>query len=159
MSFTAGLLLGIGITALAALFVFQARVVAGTSQPRVPRFSTVIAVVALVVAIVALVRSGDSDRSAVPASDGATSSSTSFPAPTAAPLTTSSTALATVTVPNVIGQAQATAISNLRRAGLKAQIENLPLGNVPAGFVVTQTPVAASSTTSGSVVVLGVRSA
>ena len=161
VTFTAGLLVGAGVTAVAALLVFQARVVAGTSQPRLPRFSTVIAVVALVVAIVALARSGDSgDRSAAPAPGGTTGSSTSSPAPTTPPVTTSSsTVLASVRVPNVIGLAQATAISNLHRAGLKAQVENLPLGNVPAGFVVTQTPVAESNTTSGAVVVIGVSSA
>jgi beta-lactam-binding protein with PASTA domain len=39
---------------------------------------------------------------------------------------------------------------------LRTHLEPLPLSNVPAGFVVTQTPPAFSTTTSGAIVVLGV---
>jgi beta-lactam-binding protein with PASTA domain len=67
--------------------------------------------------------------------------------------------LARVTVPNVIGLPQAAAIEQLRVVGLKADVQTLPLKSVPAGFVVTQTPNAFSTTTTNAIIALGVSAA
>jgi PASTA domain len=161
VTFAAGLVAGLVATAVFALLVFKARVIAGRASTRLPNLSTVVAVIALVVAVIALVRSGDAgSRSTAPPG------STSDP-PTTAPLsstvvstsTTRSSVLATITVPNVVGLSQSAATSELQHAGLRSRSEPLPLSSVPAGFVVTQTPGAFSTTTSNAVVVLGVSAA
>jgi hypothetical protein len=170
VTFVAGLVLGIIITALGGLFVFQARVIEGNGRARMPDLRNLIAVAALIIAIVALARSGDHD--ATTTSDVTVST---LEPPTSAPSTTSSapgsslssgttsttsststTELRPVTVPNVVGLEQTAAIAALQRAGLRSHVQSLALGNVPAGFVVTQTPIAYSTTTSGSMVLLGV---
>jgi hypothetical protein len=171
VTFVAGLVAGITITALGALFVFQARVIEGKGRDRMPDLRNLIAVAALIIAIVALVRSGDHHATAktdatVPTTEPSTSagpttasSSPGSSAPGSSSSTTSTTSttlLRQVTVPNVVGLAQTTAIAALQRAGLRSRVQSLALGNVPAGFVVTQTPIAYSTTTSGAIVVLGV---
>jgi PASTA domain len=156
VTFAAGVVAGIVATALVALLVFKARVIAGSAGTRLPDLRTVIAVAALVVAIVALVRSGHTSQprstSARPVGPPSTASSTSAPAPSS----TTSSVLTTVTVPNVVGLSQSNATMQLQRAGLRTQVRPLPLGNVVPGFVVEQTPMAFSTTSSGAVVVLGV---
>ena len=162
MTFAAGVVAGIVATALVALLVFKARVIAGRAGTRMPDLGTVIAVAALVLAIVALVRSGHTSGSestgAGPGGPPSTSpapstvDSTSAPAPSS----TTSTVLTTVTVPNVVGLSQSNATMQLQRAGLRTQVRPLPLGNVVPGFVVEQTPIAFSTTSSGAAVVLGV---
>ena len=65
--------------------------------------------------------------------------------------------LSTVIVPNLVGLSQSAAVADLQNAGLKSKVESLPLSNgTPPGFVVTQTPVALSTTTTGAIVMLGV---
>ena len=162
MTFAAGVVAGIVATALVALLDFKARVIAGTAGTRMPDLRTMIAVAALVVAIVALVRSGHTSgsksTSARPEGPPSTSAPSTADSTSAPPSSTTSTALTTVTVPNVIGLSQSNATLQLQRAGLRTQVRQLPLGNVLPGFVVEQTPMAFSTTSSGAVVVLGVSS-
>jgi cytoskeletal protein RodZ len=168
VTFVAGLVAGIIITALGGLFVFQARVIEGSGRARRPDLRNLIAVAALIIAIVALARSGDHDATTtsdvtVPTLEPPTSvPTTTSSAPGSSSSTTSTTSststtdLRPVTVPNVVGLEQTAAIAALQRAGLRSRVQSLALGNVPAGFVVTQTPIAYSTTTSGSIVLLGV---
>ena len=159
VTFAAGVVAGIVATAVVALLVFKARVIAGSAGVRLPDLRTVIAIAALVVAIIALVRSSDGAdaRSTSITPDTANGPPSTSPAPP--PSSTTSTVLTSITVPNVIGLSQSNAISQLERVGLRSQVRRLPLSNVVPGFVVQQTPMAFSTTSSGSVVVLGVSSA
>jgi PASTA domain len=167
VTFAVGLVAGIVATVLVALLVFKARVIAGSAHARLPDLRTVIAVAALIIAIVALVRSGHTSqtRSTSTASGDASDSPSTSPAPSSSastagpPSSTTSTVFTTVTVPNVIGLSQSNAVTQLQRAGLRTQVRPLPLKSVPPGFVVEQTPIAFSTTSSGAVVVLGVSSA
>lgn len=158
MSFVAGLVAGLVAAAVFGLLVFKARVIAGRTSTRLPKLSTVIAVVALVVAVIALFRSGEADRrSTTPPGSANDPPSTAPPSSIAVSTsTTRSSILATITVPNVVGLSQSAATSELQHAGLRSRVEPLPLSSVPAGFVVTETPGAFSTTTSNAVVVLGV---
>jgi hypothetical protein len=164
VTFAAGVVAGIVATALVALLVFKARVIAGSAGTHLPDLRTVIAVAALIVAIVALVRSGHTSRSTSAAAGAANGAPSTSAAPSTAgstsgpPSSTTSTVLTNVTVPNVIGLSQTNAILQMQRAGLRTQVRPLPLNSVPAGFVVEQTPMAFSTTSSGGVVVLGVSS-
>jgi hypothetical protein len=161
VTFVAGLLAGLVAAAIFGLLVFKARVIAGRASTRLPKLSTVIAVVALVVAVIALFRSGEADpRSTAPPGSTSDPASTSPPSSTlVSTSTTTSSVLATITVPNVVGLSQSAATSELQHAGLRSRIEPLPLSSVPAGFVVTETPGAFSTTTSNAIVVLGVSAA
>lgn len=166
MTFAVGLVAGIVATVLVALLVFKARVIAGTAKTRLPDLRMAIAVAALIVAIVALVRSGhtsdarSTNSAHIDASDSpSTSPAPSSSAPTPGPSSTTSSVFTTVTVPNVTGLSQSDAVTQLQRAGLRTQVRPLALRSVPAGFVVEQSPIAFSTTTSGAVVVLGVSSA
>ena len=164
MSFAAGVIAGIVATALVAFLVFKARVISGQTNVRLPDLRLTIAILALIIAIVALARSGKTTSTT--ASDTTTTTEAFVdPTPTTthgASTTTTSTAagggLTTVTVPNVIGVSQATAIDRLHQAGLDAKVQLLPLTSVPAGYVVTQSPVAFATATSHSTVEIGVSS-
>jgi hypothetical protein len=166
VTFVAGLVAGIVITALGGLFVFQARVIEGKGRNRMPDLRNLIAVAALIIAIVALVRSGDHGTTTTtaltvptaepPTADVPTTTSSAPGSSSSTTSTTTTTLLRQVTVPSVVGLAQTAAIAALQRAGLRSRVQSLALGNVPAGFVVTQTPIAYSTTTSGAIVVLGV---
>jgi hypothetical protein len=169
VTFVAGLVAGILITTLGALFVFQARVIEGADRSRMPDLRSLIAVAALIIAIVALARSGQHDTAATTAvtpSTAPTTPAAGGPSSTAAPGSTSSTSSSTtsttvlreVNVPKVIGLTRAAAIAALQSAGLRSHVQMLPLPNVPPGFVVTQSPEAFSTTSSGAVVSLGVSS-
>jgi hypothetical protein len=168
VTFVAGLVAGIIITTLGAMFVFQARVIEGAGRNRMPDLRSLIAVAALIIAIVALARSGQHDTTATtavtvpttpaagpPTTARAANSSTTSPSSTS-PSTTSTTLLRQVTVPKVVGLTQAAAIAALEGNGLRSHVQMLPLSNVPPGFVVTQSPDAFSTTTSGAIVALGV---
>jgi hypothetical protein len=161
VTFVAGLLAGLVAAAVFGLLVFKARVIAGRAGTRPPKLSTVIAAVALVVAVIALLRSGEADpRPTAPPGSTGDPPSTAPPSSTAVSTsTTRSSALATIAVPNVVGLSQSAATLELQQAGLRSRIEPLPLSSVPAGFVVTQTPGAFTTTTSNSVVILGVSAA
>lgn len=163
VSFAAGVVAGIVATALVAFLIFKARVIAGQTTTRLPDARMVIAVIALFIAVIALVRSGHTSTNASTHS----SDTTDEPRPTApttatsggtATSTTTSTVFTSVTVPNVVGAQQADAIKQLKRVGLDAKIELLPLSSAPPGFVVTQAPVALSTTTTHAIVTLGVSS-
>ena len=161
VTFAAGIIAGIVVTALVGLFVFQARVISGDRKVPRPDLRSLVAVAALVVAIIALVRSGDngspaSDTTPRPTDQPVTTVAPTISSTTTSESTTSTTVLRDVTVPNVVGMTQTTAAETLTRAGLRSHVQTLPLTNVPAGFVVTQTPMAFSTTTSGAIVSLGV---
>lgn len=158
MTFAAGLIAGIVVVSLGGLFVFQARVIGGTVRTLRPDPWRAVAVVSLIISIVALARSADhGGNTTAPVADTTTAPPATAPPSTVASSTTSTTAvLREVSVPNVVGMAQAAAIEALQRAGLRSHIEPLPLASVPAGFVVTQTPIALSTTTSGAIVQIGV---
>jgi hypothetical protein len=161
VTFVAGLVAGLVATAVFGLLAFKARVIAGRAGTRLPKLSTAIAVVALIVAVIALFRSGEADpRPTAPPGSTGDPPSTAPPSSTAVSTsTTRSSVLATITVPNVVGLSQSAATLELQHAGLRSRIEPLPLSSVPAGFVVTQTPGAFTTTTSNSVVILGVSAA
>ena len=129
-----------------------------------------IALVALLVAGVALANSErDRDRgsplAAAPAGTGATTTSTagapSSTTPGSSTTSSGSTATGMVSVPNVshppLERQEAVAI--LKRAGLEVNVESLPLSNVPAGFVLSQNPLPATSVVAGSTVTLVVTAA
>ena len=160
VTFAAGFLVGIAATAFVGMLVFKARVIAGNSNVRLPDLRTVIAVVALMLSIVALARSGRTGSpSSSAAAGGADDPPSTAPVHSTATSTTTSSVLKTLTVPNVVGLSQSAATLELQHAGLRSRIEPLPLSSVPAGFVVTQTPGAFTTTTSNSVVILGVSAA
>ena len=59
-----------------------------------------------------------------------------------------------VTVPNVVGQTQATAQTNTTNAGLVSAINTAHSPTVPPGLVISQTPVGGASAARGSTVTL-----
>jgi hypothetical protein len=162
VTFAAGVVVGIALTAFVRMLVFKARVIAGSSNIRLPDLRTAIAVLALMLSIVALARSGrtsSSSPSAAPNGTGDPPSTAPAQSAVNSTSTTSSSVLKTLTVPNVVGLSQSAATLELQRAGLRSRIEPLPLSSVVAGFVVTQTPGAFTTATSNSVVILGVSAA
>jgi hypothetical protein len=159
VSFVTGLLAGIVATALAGFFVFRARAVGGQSSGRYLDLRALISLLALVVAVVAFVRSGDSgsDSASAPSAPATDRSSSSVATDGSASSSTSSSVLvANVTVPTVVGLSQKDATAELQALGLRVLVQTLPLRNVPPGFVVTQTPIAFSTTTRNTVVIIGV---
>ena len=127
-------------------------------------FATAVAVLALVVAAVALARSDHNP------SPGTATPVTAAPA-TAATTTTAAAATTTtlagspttgsqpggpITVPQVQTLSRADAVGMLERLGLKVSIETLPLSNVPAGFVLSQSPLAGATVPKGTLVTLEV---
>ncbi|MEQ9470370.1 MAG: PASTA domain-containing protein, partial [Roseitalea porphyridii] len=60
----------------------------------------------------------------------------------------------TVTVPDVVGLVQATAVGDVEALGLSTSVTSMPDAVVPAGSVVSQTPSAGASATQGDVVAL-----
>jgi len=117
-----------------------------------------IAALALIASGVAIARSDRHDATSVLA--GSPSPSTTSPAVSSTSTTTSSLSLgATVSVPNVVAQSRATAMATLDNLGLKATVETLALANVPAGFVISQSPLPAAVVTVGTSVSLVVSSA
>lgn len=132
-----------------------------------PDLRSLIAVAALIIAIVALARSGQHDTTTTAAAVPATVPTPAAPPTTTAPgstsssssSTTSTTVLREVNVPKVVGLTRDAAIAALQSAGLRSHVQTLPLTNVPPGFVVTQSPMAFSTTSSGAIVSLGVSAA
>ena len=162
VSFVTGLVAGIVATALAGFFVFRARAVAGQSSGRYLDLRALISLLALAVAVVALVRSGDSgsDSTSTPSAAATEPSSSSVAKSGSASSSTSSSILVSnVTVPSVVGLGQKAAIAELQALGLRVRVQTLPLRNVPAGFVVTQTPTAFATAAPNAVVILGVSAA
>ena len=156
---------GLVAAAIAGMLVFRARVVSGHPSNRYLDLRALIAVAALFIAIVALVRSNghnanDSQRAAadVTSTTPRPSETNAEAPPTDAPVSTTTIAQAEVSVPNLVGLSQSDATARLHAAGLQASIQKVPLANVPAGFVVTQTPAALASTTANSSVIIGVSS-
>jgi hypothetical protein len=129
-----------------------------------------IALIALLVAGIALANSERDRRrgtlSAAPVvGTGATTTSTastpSSTTPASSTTTSRTTSTGLVSVPNVshppLERTEAVAI--LKRAGLEVNVEPLPLSNVPAGFVLSQTPLPAARVAAGSTVTLVVTAA
>jgi PASTA domain len=160
MVFLAGLIVGC-VVGLGAGIVLQRRAGASTLLAGAG-FATVIAMTALVVAAVALARS-DSRHGPAPVGSAVASASTASTTTTAARATTTTTSTAhpsgLVSVPNVEHLARAEAVSILEHAGLKVSIESLPLANVPAGYILSQSPLPAAMTTAGATVALVVSAA
>ena len=116
------------------------------------------AALALAASGVALVRS-DRRRSAGASALAASPTSTTGAAPAASTTTSVTSGAATVSVPNVVGTARTNAEASLRNAGLKVSVETLSLANVPAGFVISQTPLPAAVVPIGATVSLVVSGA
>ena len=151
----AGVVLGLGAGALLQRRAGRPNFAEGRG------LATTVALIALLVAAVALANSGRArDRGVVaaaaastptaPPHQASTSTTTSRPADRSSGL---------VTVPNVERIARAEAVTKLERAGLKVTIESLPLSNVPAGFVISQSPLPNALTTAGATVTLVVSAA
>jgi PASTA domain-containing protein len=64
--------------------------------------------------------------------------------------------LVMVSVPDVVGETQAAAVSAIQSAGLVAQIQRSYSDTVPAGEVISQNPAAASEIEEGSTVIITV---
>jgi hypothetical protein len=119
--------------------------------------ATVLALLALVIAIIALARSGGSSSTADNTSDTTT---TTLPvSPITSTTTLPSIGTGTISVPNVVGLPRTLAISQIQAAGLKADVQQLPLSNVPSGYVVSQSPLAATRVAPGTSVALVLSSA
>jgi len=157
MWFAAGLVIGLAAGAALVLLLGHAR------RGQLEAHTTLaigLAVVALVLSIVAVARSrsdtstapNDATRSTVAASPPA---GTAFTAPATVPAT-STTLL--VSTPNVIGLSRDAAITLLTGQGLRPDVESEVLTNVPAGFVVSQSPLGGTEVPLGSTVVITVSS-
>lgn len=59
-----------------------------------------------------------------------------------------------VRVPNVVGESAAIAIAVMRATGLTSQVVSIASATVPAGVIISMTPVAGSKVEQGSVVKL-----
>jgi hypothetical protein len=118
----------------------------------------VMAAVALIASGIAIARSDRHNSTTPPAASP--SPSTTIAAVPSTSTTASSLSLgATVSVPNVVAQSRASAEATLDNLGLKATVETLALANVPAGFVISQSPLPAAVVTVGTSVSLVVSSA
>jgi hypothetical protein len=117
----------------------------------------VIAATALAVGVLALVRGSGSD------SRPPTPSTTAAPVVTTAVVPSTTTPrrapVHTVSVPNVVGLARVAALAALQDAGFAARVDTLPLPSVPAGFVVSQSPLPAAEIRKGATVALVVSAA
>jgi hypothetical protein len=159
MSFLGGALVG-GVLGLGAGVLFARR----PPQPRGTNLggvAIVIAALALMASGIALARSDrhDQTNATAPANVPSTSTSPTVAAPAPSTTTSSLSAASTVSVPNVVAQPTATATATLEHLGLKATVETLGLANVPAGFVISQSPLPAALVPVGSAVSLVVSSA
>jgi hypothetical protein len=148
MLFAAGVVVGLGLAVVAG------QVWRGRLRPNAT-LATALSVLALVIAIIAAARSGQSPSSA----DAALAVSSTTITPTTPATPPSTTPPSVVSVPNVIGLPRAVAIAQVQAQGLKPDLQDIPLSNVPSGFVVSQTPLAASRVARGSTVLLMVASA
>lgn len=154
MSFFAGAIVG-GVLGLGGGMLLARRQPAGSTRGGL---AIVMAALALIASGIAIARSDRHNPASVPA--GSPSPSTTSPAVPLTSTTTSSLSLgATVSVPNVVAQSRATAMATLDNLGLKATVETLALANVPAGFVISQSPLPAAVVTVGTSVSLVVSSA
>jgi cytoskeletal protein RodZ len=158
MVFVAGALAG-GVVGLGAGVILQRRAGrAGVIERR--GFATALAMVALVVAAVAL---ANSDRRGAHTGDAAAVSSATTATTTSTPATattsTSTTPTGLISVPNVEHLSRSDAVPILERAGLKVSIESLPLADVPAGFVISQSPLPGAMAPAGATVALVVSAA
>jgi hypothetical protein len=162
MVFFAGAVAG-GVIGLVAGALLQRRGGPGLLAGR--GFATAVAVAALVVAAVALARSDHSSNRGT-ATPGTAAPATIATTTTAAAATTTTTAAGSpstgsqsggpITVPQVQTLSRTDAVGMLERLGLKVSIETLPLSNVPAGFVLSQSPLAGATVPKGTLVTLEV---
>jgi len=159
MSFLGGALVG-AVLGLGAGVLFARR----QRQPdRTKLGGTAIAMaaVALIASGIALARSGRHDQTS-PANGGPTTSTplaATAPSSSTSTSTTTPSLVSTASVPNVVGERTATATATLGHLGLKATVETLGLANVPAGFVISQSPLPAAVVPFGTAVSLVVSSA
>ncbi|MDQ1510441.1 MAG: hypothetical protein QOG50_2285 [Actinomycetota bacterium] len=161
MVFLAGAIAG-GVLGLVAGAVLQRRA-GGSSLVESRGVATTIALIALLVAAGALAAARDREDSG-----GSVRAASATTATTAGPTSTSSTTTTVpavptglVTVPNVSHPplSRKDAVAILKRAHLAVSIESLVLSNVPAGYVLTQSPLPEAKTTAGSTVTLVVSAA
>jgi hypothetical protein len=154
MLFAVGVFLG----CVAGLAAAMALGVGGRSVFNRQAVPMIVSLVALVVGGVALVESTRSQGHETPAglpvvsTVPATTSTTSVPA--AAP--DGAAGAGVVRVPSVRGLTEATALSLLQKAGLQSNVDAIPLANVPAGYVITQSPLPESTAPPGTTVNLQV---
>lgn len=165
MVFVAGALAGL-VAGVAAGMLMQRRA-GGSNLAQSRGFATAVAMVALIVAAIALARSDrGSGRSAATTPAATTSPTTAASTGGGEPATTTTTTAigstepsGVVSVPNVEHLSRSEAIPILQHAGLKVSIETLALSNVPANFVISQTPLPGAMTTPGTTVTLVISAA
>jgi hypothetical protein len=162
MSFLGGLVVGAAVGLSAGVLLARPRRRDPEGEPgrsaRARRRSSnrspatiVIAALALAASGVALARSNEHQAPTGPAATDTTAATTATgPLPTAPATTRPAASAATVSVPNVVGLDRATAEATLERVGLATSVSTLALSNVPAGFVVTESPPTAALVAKGT---------
>ena len=166
MSFLGGAIVGLVIGLLGGVILARPRRADPEAGPPGRRsrsdwsgIAIAMAALALGASGVALVRSDRRRSNGSTAPAGSTPTSTTGVAPARPTTTTVTSGTATVSVPNVVGMARTNAEASLQDAGLKASVETLSLANVPAGFVISQTPLPAAVVPIGTTVSLVVSGA
>ncbi|HTD50033.1 MAG TPA: PASTA domain-containing protein [Acidimicrobiia bacterium] len=156
MSFVGGALVG-GVLGLGAGALLGRR--NRSDRTNLGAVAVTLAAVALIASGIAIARSGG--HGPTTRATSAPTTSTAPPAPsTPTPTSTTIPSVAsTESVPNVVGQRTATATATLEHLGLRATVETLALANVPAGFVISQSPLPAALVPPGTAVSLVVSSA
>jgi hypothetical protein len=163
MSFLGGALVGVVIGLGAGLLFGRSSRPDGSNRGGI---AIVMAALALIASGIAVARSGSHDHTTAATGAVATqpAATTSTTGAALAPSTTPATAPglvpgATVSVPQVVTFSRDAAVAALGKAGLKASVETLALANVPAGFVISQSPLPAAEVAVGTSVSLVVSSA
>jgi hypothetical protein len=117
----------------------------------------VLALLALVVGCVALVESTRAHNDHT--TPAAVAAPTTDPDPTSTtlpPETDATDTVGGVRVPNVLRLPEASALTILSHAGLTANVDTISLANVPAGFVMSQSPLPETTASAGTTVNLQV---
>ena len=154
MLFAVGVFLG----CVAGLVAAMTLGVAGRSVFNRQAVPMIVSLLALVVGGVALVESTRSRGHDAPAGLPVVSTAPAAKATTSVPSTAPEDAVAAglVRVPNVLRLPEATALSLVRKAGLVTNVDSIALANVPAGYVMSQSPLPESTAPPGTTVNLQV---
>jgi PASTA domain len=149
MLFAVGVFIGCvaGLVAALALDVSMRLVFARQALP------VIVALLALVVASVALVESTHSHGGRTSAAAATVTTTVPALAPSStAPTTDAATAGGDVRVPNVLRLPEKNAVTILTQAGFQASVDSISLANVPAGYVMSQSPLPDSTAPPGTTV-------